>query len=157
MCRRSRTIAILLARARSPALNRHSDSASPASAFGHSPAEETPNRPGHASAAEPPEQAQPARSQRHTTGNEPARANGSAAENSEKSPEESEQAQGGDLAAIEIPPALAGFMEKLLAASRKSAVESDAAGNPARGGGERWKARWYGSYALKWSSTRRVR
>ncbi len=104
------------------------DSVSPAAAFGHSPAEETPSQPEHASAAEAPEQAQ--RQEPSATGDATSESEWSAAESSEKSTEESEQAQDGDLAAIEIPPALAGFMEKLLAASRKSAVESDVLATP---------------------------
>ncbi|MGA8230308.1 MAG: hypothetical protein WB795_02410, partial [Candidatus Acidiferrales bacterium] len=105
------------------------DSASPASAFGHPPAGETPNRPADASAADTAQEAQEEEASA-TTGNATGASEWIAAENSEKSPEESEEVPGGDLAAIEIPPALAGFMEKLLAASRKTAPESDAPVTP---------------------------
>jgi len=91
------------------------DSGSPASAFGHEPSGETPSHAVDARGDEAGESGETSESEWST-----------APEGSEQS----EEPAGGDLAAIEIPPALAGFMEKLLAASRKTAAESEAPVTP---------------------------
>ena len=121
-----------LARAKSPVLTRQRITDRQRRALDPHLAEEArairrrQSRRGNPTAQEPPPEEPSA-----STAKQPARGirrDGEFGESSEESAleKESEGAAGGDLAAIEIPPALAGFMEKLLAASRKTAVESEA-------------------------------
>ena len=101
------------------------DNGSPAPAFEHAPDGETPSYVVDASANDIARQEESG-----TAASDGTSKWNSATEASEESSEVAADPQDGDLAAIEIPPALAGFMEKLLAASRKTAVESEAQTTP---------------------------